>query len=322
MTVVLASIATVAVVTGAALWWHTTRDTAGRHQDPQTAVKSSSHPDGSTRKKHGDTTSKAPDSADTVPATTTTTTIPDSPFGVAVTSFLGDRTGTVTAALFNLETGDEYVLHPGVVEDEASIVKVDVMATLLSQQNDGSNPTSPGEQGLLSSMIEDSDNDSATALWDQVGGADAISAFNQQAGMTSTTPSSCVTCANFPWPGWGLTTTTASDQVKLLQQLVLPNSRLTAAQRTYGLDLMENIAPSEYWGVSDGIPSGVTVALKNGWLPLTGETDWQVNSIGWIKGAGRNYIVAVLTSGNPTEEYGIDTINDVSSMLWGELGSP
>jgi len=64
----------------------------------------------------------------------------------------------------------------------------------------------------------------------------------------------------------------------------------------------------------------VTVALKNGWLPLNdANTDWQVNSVGWVHGGGRNYLIAVLSTGNPTENYGIDTINGLSSRVWSAL---
>ena len=45
--------------------------------------------------------------------------------------------------------------------------------------------------------------------------------------------------------------------------------------------------------------------MKDGWLPLnSSETDWQVNSIGWVSGYGRNYLIAVLTTGSPAEQYG------------------
>ena len=71
-------------------------------------------------------------------------------------------------------------------------------------------------------MIEDSDNDAATSLWDEAGGAAGIGAYNARAGLTSTTPSACVACAGFPWPGWGLTTTTPADQIALLRRLVGP----------------------------------------------------------------------------------------------------
>ena len=47
--------------------------------------------------------------------------------------------------------------------------------------------------------------------------------FNASAGLTDTTPSPCVQCAGFPWPGWGLTKTVAMDQITLLRRMVQPN---------------------------------------------------------------------------------------------------
>jgi beta-lactamase class A len=270
-------------------------------------------------------TTSDPTTTDVAGAGSSTTTSPvatqpTSPFTAALAAYAAGRAGTITAAVENLDTGQTFYFNPGIVQDEASVVKVDIMATLLAEQPNGAVPTVPGQLSLLSGMIDESDNDSATALWDQVGGPAAIDSFNRKADMTSTTPSSCVTCANFPWPGWGLTTTSASDQIALLRQFVSPDSILSAAQRSYALNLMETVEPSEAWGVSGGVPSGVTVALKNGWLPLTGETNWQVNSVGWINGDGRSYLVAILTGGNPSEQYGIDTINEFSESLWSQLG--
>jgi hypothetical protein len=86
------------------------------------------------------------------------------------------------------------------------------------------------------------------------------------------------------------------------------------------LSLLENVTPAQRWGVSGGVPAQVTVALKNGWLPLAGvDSDWQINSVGWISGGGRNYLMAVLTTGNPTEQYGIDTIDQLSAMVWQDM---
>ena len=135
-------------------------------------------------------------------------------------------------------------------------------------------------------MIEDSDNDAATSLWYEVGGPARIRSYNARAGLTNTIPSSCVVCPGFAWPGWGLTTTTPDDQIALLKQLVTPRSLLTRAERDYALSLMEDVPPSQRWGVSGGVPAQVTVALKNGWLPLLGAgSDWQVNSVGWVSAA-------------------------------------
>jgi hypothetical protein len=48
-------------------------------------------------------------------------------------------------------------------------------------------------------------------------------------------------------------------------------------------------------------------------------SDWQINSIGWVSGGGRNYLMAVLTTGNPTEQYGIDTIDQLAVMVWQDM---
>ena len=82
---------------------------------------------------------------------------------------------------------------------------------------------------------------------------------------------------------WGLSTTTAADQVQLLRTLAYPNSVLTPASRAYELNLMEQVEPGQAWGVSAGVAAGSTVALKNGWLPLDAG-GWQVNSIGHVDG--------------------------------------
>jgi hypothetical protein len=62
------------------------------------------------------------------------------------------------------------------------------------------------------------------------------------------------------------------------------------------------------------------VAIKNGWLPLdSANNDWQINSVGWISGNGRDYLIAVLTTRNPTEQYGIDTIDQLAAMVWDDM---
>ncbi len=242
------------------------------------------------------------------------------PFGPAAASFLLTRTGTVLAAIYDVSTGHTWRLGQGPPQDEASVVKLDVLETLLAERNSIHAGLSASDRSLTQQMIEDSDNDAATSLWYEVGGAARIRSFNTAAGLADTSPSPCVNCLDFPWPGWGLTTTTAADQLVLLRNLIEPSSLLTSAERSYALSLMENVTPSQRWGVSGGVPPQVTVALKNGWLPLNGSgTDWQINSVGWISGQGRDYLMAVLTTGNPTEQYGIDTIDQVASIVWNHM---
>ncbi len=240
----------------------------------------------------------------------------------AAASYVSARAGTVLAAVYDVGTGQTWRLGRSQPQDEASVVKLDVLEALLAERGSSTPAGLPaGDQVLARQMIEDSDNDAATTLWYAVGGAAGIRSFNSSAGLARTSPSSCVDCPGFPWPGWGLTTTTPADQIALLRTVVEPSTLLTAAERGYALSLMENVTPSQRWGVSGGVPAEATVALKNGWLPLNAaDTDWQINSVGWISGRGRDYLMAVLTTGNPTEQYGIDTIDGLAAIVWRDMG--
>jgi len=120
-----------------------------------------------------------------------------------------------------------------------------------------------------------------------------------------------------PNVAWGLTKTTAPNQVQLVKALAYGTPVLTAASRAYELSLMENVTSWEAWGVTGGVPSGVTVALKNGWLPRA--SGWVINSIGWVDGDGRNYVIAILSNADPSEQYGIDTADAVSGLVWNAL---
>ena len=239
------------------------------------------------------------------------------PLGRAAASYVASRSGTVVAAVYDVSSGQTWTLGTQRPQAEASIVKLDILETLFAQEGDGPTGAPPADQSLAQEMMEDSDNDAATSLWNAVGGPGRIQSFNTAAGLTDTAPSSCVACPGFDWPGWGLTTTTPADQIVLLRELIKPSTLLTDTQRQDALQLMENVAPSQRWGVTGGVPQQATVALKDGWLPLNSAgTDWQVNSIGWISGSGRDYLMAVLTTGNPDEQYGIDTISQLSATVW------
>ena len=211
-----------------------------------------------------------------------------------------DGTDNVTVAVEDLTTGQTYQFRPGVVENTASTLKVDILATLLVEAQAAGRPLTPEEQSLAVPMIEESLDSAADTLWTQLGPT-AVGAFEREAGMTSTVPATDGV--------WGTTTTTALDRLAMIRTLVEPNSLLTNASRAYVLDLMENITPSQDWGATGGVPPGVTVALKNGFAVIDG---WQINTTGWVDGADRDYLIAVLTNGNSSEQYGIDTVNAVS----------
>ncbi|MGI9008766.1 MAG: serine hydrolase [Streptosporangiaceae bacterium] len=245
-----------------------------------------------------------------------------SPF-VALAGYLASRHGTITAAVYDRNTGQTWVYHPGVAEETASIVKVEILGAALRKaaQSGNTSPTAlpQDQQALIPTMIENSDNTAATEMYAKVGGASGVKTFDLAAGLHDTQPSSVTYIPGTTLPGWGLTTTTARDEVTLVRRFAYRNPLLSDADRAYGLSLMEHVESDQAWGVSGGVPGGTTVALKNGWLPLAG-AGWQVNSIGWVDGHGRNYVLAVLTSHNPDEPYGIDTITAIAAKMYAALG--
>jgi len=227
----------------------------------------------------------------------------------AIASYVAGRSDNVTVAVEDLATGQIYQFRPGVVEHTASTLKVDILATLLVQAQAAGRGLTPEEQSLAVPMIEDSLDSAADTLWTQLGPG-AVGAFERAAGMTSTVPATDGI--------WGTTTTTALDRLAMIRTLVEPNSLLTDTSRAYILDLMEHITPSQDWGATGGVPPGVTVALKNGFAVIEG---WQINTTGWVSGDGRDYMIAVLTDGNASEQYGIDTVNAVSALVWNAFGA-
>jgi hypothetical protein len=223
-----------------------------------------------------------------------------------------------------------WLYNKGKLEYTASIVKVEILGTALWEVRPAGGQLPASQASLARPMIEASDNGSASAMLSAVGGTAKIAQFDQMAGLTSTSPHDTypvIPGSPAPgWPGWGLTTTSAKDEVILVEHFAYHNSLLTDQQRHYALGLMENVEAGQNWGVSIGVPPGTTIALKNGWIPFPQALTytaaaWQINSIGWIHGHGRNYVLAVLTRDNPTMQYGEHTIAHISRYVYSQLGA-
>jgi hypothetical protein len=231
----------------------------------------------------------------------------------AMKRLLAGRDGTVSAAVLDLTTHKEWVLNPNERDQTASIVKANILEALLYQAQEDGTPLADVETATAQEMIEASDNDDATALWNTIGGAPGLDAYDDRIGMADTGAGA--------GGYWGETVTTAPDQIKLLEQLAVPGGELDSAAVQYQLSLMKEIDPGENWGVTGGVPTrGVTVALKNGWVPLSSDTDWEVNSIGWVHGDAHDYLIALLSAHDPSEDYGIDTLDAMSKLIYDTVG--
>ncbi|MFE0464645.1 serine hydrolase [Kitasatospora sp. NPDC058965] len=194
----------------------------------------------------------------------------------------------------------------------ASIVKVDILATLLLQAQDKGSTLTAAQQGLATAMIENSDNDSATALWDDIGQGAGLDAADRRFGLTATTGGAD--------EYWGLTATTAADQAQLLRQVFTGDSILSADSRSYLRTLLDQVESDQRWGVSAAATGG-EYAVKDGWLPRSDTGLWVINSIGTVQRNGHELLIAVVSDGNASESDGISLVQSVARAAAGSLGS-
>ncbi len=228
-----------------------------------------------------------------------------------ITAALANRKGTIAVGLYDRSTKTTCALRASSAFDSASVVKVTVLATLLWDAKKHDRYLTDREVALSKAMITKSDNDATSKLWKQLG-MTKIKGFLAAAGMTQTKPG-----AN---GYWGLTRITVTDEQKLLKLITARNAVLSDNSRAYILKLMGQVVSSQRWGTPYGVPSGVTVAVKNGWLQRSTH-GWRVHSVGAFKGGGHDYMITVLTHGNSTMNYGITTIQGVAKVIHRDLAA-
>ncbi|MER8225288.1 serine hydrolase [Streptomyces sp. NPDC094143] len=187
----------------------------------------------------------------------------------------------------------------------ASISKVNILAALLLQAQDAGRELTTEEHQAAEAMIKISDNKAAGLLWRAIGKGEGLKAVNERLGLSST--------RGGPGVHWGLTRTTATDQIRLLRSVFARGPAdparlregLNPASRAYIQELMGDIAEGQDWGVS---AASSQWALKNGWLQRTTTGLWVINSIGQVKVHGHRYLVSVLSSGNASMEDGVSLV--------------
>nr|WP_247195955.1 serine hydrolase [Streptomyces sp. GESEQ-35] len=226
-----------------------------------------------------------------------------------LTAALADRGGTVAIGLRDRRTNTTCTLRPYRRFDSASIVKVTLLATLLWDAERKDRYLTDWEESLAWSMITKSSNKATGTLWSRVG-VNKVRSFLKEAGMTQTVPGS--------YGYWGLTRITVRDEQRLLALLTRENPLLGADARAAILRLMNQVTDTQRWGTPAGAPAGVSVHVKNGWLPRATH-GWRVHSTGVFRGNRRTYTITVLTEGNHTKTYGVNTIQSVARAIHDNL---
>ncbi|MGC4856753.1 serine hydrolase [Micromonospora sp. DT4] len=206
-----------------------------------------------------------------------------------------DRQGTAT-----LTVGTERF-------ETASIVKVNILAALLLRQTPPGKALSSETRRLAEAMIVSSDNDAAVALWRKIDGSRGLTAANRALGLRETKPND----------QWGMTTTTAADQLRLLTALTSSKGPLTLQDRTFVMGLMKKVIPEQRWGVTAAKAPGTrSVYVKNGWD--TADVDggrWLVNSIGRIAEDRHDWLIAVLSDYHVSQEAGVRVVEKAAAYV-------
>jgi beta-lactamase class A len=232
-------------------------------------------------------------------------------------AYLASVGGRVGVAVLDRTTGRTVMDNTSERFKTASIIKVDILATLLWQdQNAGTTMTTSQKQTAVK-MITQSDNTAADTLYTTIGKATGLAKGDAAFGLTSTTPG---TTSAHPW---GDTLTTAADQLRLLSMLTSSTGPLTAASRSYILGLMSQVESGQRWGVPTAAMHPTSVYVKDGWYPQPADGNrWSVNSIGRIVEPGHDFLVVTLSDHRSTESAGITIIEQAAKLALTSLRVP
>lgn len=193
----------------------------------------------------------------------------------------------VSIAVYSKQFNTTITLNnqPNALHTTASIAKVGFLTQLLHQAQASGTTLTTTQAGNATRAIENSDNDAATALYDDIGASSGVSTLFTNLNMTDSAAGTS---------GWAATTTTASDQLILLNQIFYSGDYLTTKSKAYIKNLMSNVESDQQWGISAGAKR---FQLKNGWR-LNADNAWIVNSIGHLGTGNQSVTIAVLTDDN------------------------
>jgi hypothetical protein len=182
----------------------------------------------------------------------------------------------------------------------ASVVKAMLLVARLRQL--GNHPPSGSDRAVLEPMIQVSDNDAADAAYGWVGDAGLL-AVGKRAGMHDLI---------VPGGHWGNVQFSAADQARLfiqIDRLVPPRSR------AYALHLLSSIVAYQRWGFSRfSLRRGWHTFFKGGWR--TTGTGSLVHEAALFKRRGKRFSLVVLTDGNPSHDYGTETLRGVAQRVF------
>jgi membrane peptidoglycan carboxypeptidase len=216
-----------------------------------------------------------------------------------------------SVSLVDHKTGRQYAYRGDREFETASVIKVQLLAALLLQAQDENRQLTGAERKRADKMIMASDNAAAVKVYAKVGGAAGLRQKLHRLGLDDTDPD----------PKFGLTTTTAKDQTRMVSALTAAGGPLNADSKALILQLMSSVNADQAWGVSAASFKGEQTAQKNGWMARSSEGNrWIVNSTGRVSGEKTDVALSVLSHGHKTRQEGIATVERIAATTRSYLG--
>ncbi len=230
----------------------------------------------------------------------------------SVRAAIGGRSD-VGVSVLDRRTGAWWHHHGDVAARSGSVSKVLIVSAALRKARAAGATLTARQRDQARLAITQSDNASADALYAWIGGHSAVRALARDLGLAST-------AAAKPASHWGLTMTTPNDLVRLMERLTSGTPATHRADDAAVLDLMARVVDGQRWGVGTVRSASVAVHVKNGWM-LVGNP-WVINSVGDVRGAGRNYAMALMMSAQPDVDTGITRASRIGRAVFAALEDP
>jgi len=231
--------------------------------------------------------------------------------------FVAERGGSITAGVYVAQDDALYVSSPELALPMASVAKVVIMLAALDRAEVEGRPLTAWELEMLEPMVVWSDNDAATYLWDDLGGAAGVDAYLAKQGVAG--------IVTHPY-AWGDSRASGPALAWLLGRMAF-GDLLSTEHRELAVALLERAALEQSWGVATAAmgdePEGAIVASKDGWYPA--DAGWRAGSVGLVlRGIGETvgslpYSIAVLTAQNPLLDDGIATVDGLAARIYSAL---
>lgn len=183
----------------------------------------------------------------------------------------------------------------------ASVVKAMQLVAYLRKLDAHHQPLTREDKAVLYPMIHVSDNGAATTIYHRIGNA-ALYRLARKAGMTNFS-------VHFIWADAQIT---PADQVRFFHRL----NKLTPPRfLSYARDLLRTVTHYQSWGIPEIARPDWRVFFKVGCRDT--RRGKLVHESARLERGGQSLAISVMTDGDPSFPYGVETIRGITRTLLG-----